>query len=346
MTTCLILFLLAAQDRRADEDELQPLRLSVLQERLPTGTLFYFRDPRQDPNGKLGDQPHPLRDIFRTLGRYEMRFSRKGYKEIDVTLQLTSRGASPALADIPLRFEPVKELSDSYKEAGEALATGNTNMARAALDRVRGLDESYLKTPEMALMLKELEDRIAAARESLRKGDLDGAARAPSLAGEIRVVQRAREGFAAAITRFDIPSAEEILTGLSETLTPGDPENRDRTQQIYDLKTLKGRLQAYEQICLDPQGIKERLADLWDQETNGHSLDLARSIELFCRHARYTQVRHEPFSFKVCGDEAQIQARLKVTYTVAAGESSLEETVWIRFKKRDGWRIAGYGRAE
>lgn len=325
----------------------------MLQERLPAGTLFYFRDPRQDPNGKLGEQPHPLRDIFRPLGRYEMRFSRKGYKDIDVELRLTSRGPSPALEEIPLRFEPTKELSDRYREAEAALASGDAILARTALDRVRSLDESYRKTSELLLKLKEVEERldgekraVVEARESLRKGDLVGAARMAALAGEIREVERVREGFAVAIARFDISSAEKILTGLSETLTPGDPENRERTRQIYDLKALRGRLQAYEQICLDPQGIKERLADLWDQDTNGHSVDLARSIELFCRHARYTQVRHEPFSFKVCGDEAQIQARLKVNYTVAAGESFLEETVWVRFKKRDGWRIAGYGRIE
>ena len=340
-----------AQERTSDE--LRPLRLSVLQGRLAPGTVFYLLDRRQDPGGRLGERPHPLRDIFRPLGRYEMRFSRKGYKDIDVEVRLTLAGPSPALEDIPLGFEPTDELAGRYREAEEALGAGDAKRAREALERVRGLDENYLKTPDLVLKLKDLEDRLArerqaeqAARECLRKGDLEGAARAAALGPDIQHVKRTRDRFAEAITRFDLPSAEAALARLRETLTPRDPGNRDRADQVDELKTIRRLLQTYEQVCLDPQAVEERLEGLWDQDASPGVAELARGIERFCRYARYTRISHEPFSFVRRGDEAEVRAHLRVRFAIAAGESSLREIVLVRLKKTDKWRLAGYGRVE
>ncbi len=335
----------APQAARAPENELRPLRLSLLQARLPAGCVFYFRDPKQDPGGKLGENPHPLRDIYRPLGAYEMRFSRRGYRNVDVALRLTPQGPDPALESLEIRFEPAEELAGSYREAEAALNAGDARRAREALERVRALDEGFRETAALLDRLKAMEEGLERAREALRRGDLDAAGRVEALRPEVEEVRRERARFEEAVGRFDAAAAEEALDRLRQALTPADPSHRDRAGRIEDLKAARSLLQGYEEICVDPSGPRERLAALFDREAAGQAAALALSMERFSRHARFLSVRHEPVSWARRDDIAELRARLKVRYSLAAGETALEETVVVRLRKTDAWRMTDYGKA-
>jgi hypothetical protein len=335
------------------QDDIFPLRLSVLQSRVPPDTVFYLHDPRLDPEGKLGERPHPLRDVYRPAGTYQMRFARKGYRPVDATVRLTAKGPEPALEGLPLNFEPTEELSGQYRDAEQALAAGDARKARAALDKVRELDEKFQKTPELLRKLAELDERLekerrdlAEATACLRRGDLKGAAKVEALRPKIKEVTDVWERFDQTVAAFDLAAGEATLTQLRETLTPGDPTNRDRAARLDDLKSMRALLDQYELICREPAGALERLSDLWDRDRAARAQELAKGLERFSRHARYVRVSHLPVGLARRGDLVEVRATLKATYALPAGESTSEETVLVTFRKVDGWRIADYREAK
>jgi tetratricopeptide (TPR) repeat protein len=266
------------------QDDIYPLRLSLLQNRLPPDTVFYFHDPRLDPEGKLGERAHPLRDIYRPAGTYQMRFARKGYRPVDVSVKLTAKGPEPALESLPLVFEATEELAGRYHEAEEALKAGDAKKARAALEKVRELDERYLKTADLLRALAALDERLEQERKTLadaaarlRRGDLESAAKVEALRPKVQEVTAARGRFDQAVARFDLAAAEEVLAQLRETLTPEDPTNRERAGRVDDLKAMRALLDQYEQICKEPRGARERLADLWERDRSARADELARA---------------------------------------------------------------------
>jgi hypothetical protein len=68
---------------------LHPLRLQDLEGRIPEGTTVYLHSPDLDPQGRLGDRPHPLRQFHYPEGVYQLRFERVGYKPVDVVVRLS-----------------------------------------------------------------------------------------------------------------------------------------------------------------------------------------------------------------------------------------------------------------
>src|SRR5204862_8079597 len=142
------------------------------------------------------------------------------------------------------------------------------------------------------------------------------------------------------IAGFSRAAAEAELTQLRETLTPGDPSNRDRAGRIDDLKSMRGLLDLYEQIWREPRGAKERLVDLWDKDRAGRADEVAKGLERFSRYARYVAFTHGPASLARRENLVEVRATLKATYALPAGESTSEETVLVTFRKTDSWRIA------
>ncbi|HYE98105.1 MAG TPA: hypothetical protein VEJ18_04300 [Planctomycetota bacterium] len=341
-----------AQAAPGGSDELHPLRLSVLQSRITPGTVFYLHDPRMDPEGRLGERPHPLRDVYRPAGRYLMRFSKKGYRPVDLTVGLSARGIEPALETLTLAFDPTEELAGPYAEAEAALGAQDAKKARAALEKVRELDPGFRETEQLFARLVALEERqererkaVEEALAKLRQGDLGPASAVPSLAAQVDQVRAARERFEQAIPRFDIVAAEAELGSLRERLTPEDPANRERAGRIDDLKAIRAVLDQYEAICLDPQAARERLADLWDKDRADRMGRVAEDLARFSRHARFVALRHEPGAYARKGDEAEVRARLTARYTLAAGEAPADGRVIVRLRKSDAWRISDYREA-
>src|SRR5204863_1035875 len=137
-------------------------------------------------------------------------------------------------------------------------------------------------------------------------------------------VTAAQARFDQSIARFNLAAAEAELTQLRETLTPGDPSNRDRAGRIDDLKSMRGLLDLYEQICREPRGAKERLGDLWDKDRAARADEVAKGLEQFSRYARYVAVTHEPASMARREDLAEGLATFEPTYALPAGESPPE----------------------
>lgn len=329
------------------EAEICPLRLSQLQDRMLPGTTLYIHNPKTDPQGSLDTQsPQPIRDIFPAAGTYHLRFVRTGYENLELTLELRPDGTTPSLDSLPLDFKPLPALADSYREAEEALTARDGPRARAALDRVRALDDRYRETPTLITRLQVLEEELERRRlallqaeEALRNGDLAPAASLEELKEKVAAVQQTQGLFEQAVLRLDVPAAEAALTSLRETLTPADPRNRDRQSQIDDLNALIALIRTWEQICLDPAGTRERLLDLFDKSASKRAEQLATEMRQFRRHASYVSIEHTPEQIRFRDNGVEITAALAAVYATAAGESKVNTRVEFRFMKSESWKL-------
>jgi hypothetical protein len=68
-------------------------------------------------------------------------------------------------------------------------------------------------------------------------------------------------------------------------------------------------------------------------------------MQRFLIRGRYVSIAHEPRRFRRTNGGAELEVRLRARIAVTAGETDIESTLRVRFRKSDGWKFTAYEEA-
>ncbi|HOX06323.1 MAG TPA: protein kinase [Planctomycetota bacterium] len=180
----------AVEDPRKPHASLT-LGLSALAPRVPKDAELSLALPaggtRQLSAANLQDVPEL------PAGKYTLSIRRRGYEPLDLALQLSAEGVTPALAEAAVEMKPTKELEAPYRTAAELLGAASpgydqASAAIAELQKVAALDPRFRD----AEALQERARKIQAAEKE--RWDREFAGADEKFTG--RQWAAAREGFA------------------------------------------------------------------------------------------------------------------------------------------------------